>query len=444
MAHIVITTYGSLGDLHPYLAVGLELQARDHKVTIATSETYRPKVEALGLGFRPIRPDLPDPASAPEVVAKVMNLRTGGEYLVRDMLMPHLRDSLADLLEATRDADMFVTHPVTFAAPLAAQLVQRERQLPWVSTVLAPFSLLSIHDPPTPPIVPSAAKLFGLSQAPTRAFFRLMRAVTDRWLLPYYALRDELNLPDRGSPFFDGAHSPQRVLALFSSVLAQAQPDWPPQTRICGFPFHDGRGVLQPFLGASGLTPGDDSNTSQLAPELERFLAGGEPPVVFTLGSSAVMDAGQFYHHSCDAAVALGKRAVLLAGHNTNVPRKLPPGVAAFDYAPYSLLFPRCAAIVHQGGVGTTAQALRSGKPQLVMPYSHDQPDHAARITRLGVGLQLPRSRYNAYRAAGQLRKILSSETMTARAARIGEQVRAENGARAAADEMGMLLPNRG
>ena len=431
-----MTTYGSLGDLHPFLAIALELQARGHRVTVATSETYRAKIETLGIGFRAVRPDLPNAEAAPEIVARVMDLKRGGEFLIRDMLMPHLRDSFHDLCVATEDADIFISHPVTFAAPLVAQT----RKLNCVSTVLAPISLASIYDPPVPPIYPAIAQVYKLGLPAVRAWFWVMRTVSNRWFAPYHALREELGLPDRGHPFFEAAHSPQRVLALFSGALAAPQKDWPEQTRICGFPFFDGRGALQPFLAETGLTAGDAADASQLAPELEQFLAGGEAPIVFTLGSSAVMDAGRFYHDSTEAALALGRRAILLAGHEANVPRDLPSSIVAFDYAPFSQLFPRCAAIVHQGGVGTTAQALRSGRPQLVMPYSHDQPDHAARIRRLGVGLELPRAHYSTASAFRLLERILGDPAMKARAAIIGDQVRSENGARAAADEIEALL----
>ncbi|HEX8550601.1 MAG TPA: glycosyltransferase [Abditibacteriaceae bacterium] len=433
---IVLTTFGSLGDLHPYLAIALELQRRDHYVTIATSELYRGKIEALGIGFHAMRPDLPDPETAPEIVARVMDLKTGGEYLVRELLMPHLRDSLEDLRAAARDADVFVTHPVTFAAPFAAQLLQQQRpELRWVSTVLAPISLPSIYDPPTPPIYPAIAHLYKLGLPAIRSWFWTMRTVTNTWLAPYYALQQELGLPARGNPLLGGELSPERVLALFSSTLAAPQKDWPPQTRICGFSFFDARGALQPFAQNSLLASGDEKS-GKLSRELEVFLAQGEAPVVFTLGSSAVMDAGDFYHASAEAVRKLGRRAILLAGSQANVPDDLPPSVAAFDYAPYSALFPHCAAIVHQGGVGTTAQALRSGKPQLIMPYSHDQPDHAARIRRMGVGTSVPRASYSAATASGALQKILGDPEMAARAAHIGAIVRAENGAETAANEI--------
>jgi UDP:flavonoid glycosyltransferase YjiC (YdhE family) len=130
----------------------------------------------------------------------------------------------------------------------------------------------------------------------------------------------------------------------------------------------------------------------------------------------------------------LNRRAILLIGDARNLPKEeLPKGIAAFDYAPYSMILPRAAAIVHQGGVGTTAQALRAGVPTLIVPFSHDQPDNAARVARLGVGRTLRRKHYTAARAAKELDRLLTDGRYARRAAEIGRQIRSEDGARNAA-----------
>ena len=185
-------------------------------------------------------------------------------------------------------------------------------------------------------------------------------------------MRHELGLPKGANPLFDAKHSPHLVLALFSRVLGVEQKDWPPNTLITGFCFYDA-----------------DAGNAALPTQLEEFLAAGDAPVVFTLGSAAVLAAGQFYEHSAQAAMRLGVRAVLLIGSDTrNRPEAaLPDSICVAEYAPYSALFPRASLVVHQGGVGTTAQCLRAGKPMLIMPYSHDQPDNARRMRRLKVGL---------------------------------------------------------
>src|SRR5262249_9380556 len=209
---------------------------------------------------------------------------------------------------------------------------------------------------------------------------------------------------------------PTLTLALFSSVLASRQPDWPPNVVITGSVFYNGPESLQP--------------------ELEAFLDAGPPPVVFTLGSSAVAAAGRFYEESLGAARRLGVRAVLLTGgFERNVPRDAASAdTFVTDRAPHQLLFPRAAAVVHPAGAGTLAQALRAGRPMLVVPHAHDQPDNAARVTRLGVARTVRQHRYRAARVARQLQELLADKQVQARAREVGGIVRSEGGASAPAD----------
>jgi rhamnosyltransferase subunit B len=244
---------------------------------------------------------------------------------------------------------------------------------------------------------------------------------------PVYELRRELGLPRGGVPILEGQHSPTLVLALFSRVLAGPRPDWPANTVVTGFPFYDRRDRA-----------GDPAGTD---PALLRFLEEGDPPVIFTLGSSAVFAAGDFYRDSVAAARALGRRALLLIGEERNRPAEtLPAGVAAFEYAPYSEVLPRAAAVVHQGGVGTTGQALRAGVPQLVVPFGHDQFDNGARVARKKCGRVLPRRRYDARRAARELRALLGDDDYARGAAAAGRDVRAEDGTAAAVDSIERVL----
>jgi rhamnosyltransferase subunit B len=173
--------------------------------------------------------------------------------------------------------------------------------------------------------------------------------------------------------------------------------------------------------------------------------------VVFTLGSSAVMAAGDFYSASLQAVERVNARALFLTGPSPQgLPARLPPSVLAWPYAPHEQVFPRASAIVHQAGIGTTAQALRSGRPILAVPFAHDQFDNAERARRLGVGLTIPRHRYTERAAAQALARLLAtplyeqatpSYEHSARAA--GEGIRAENGAVAAAEEIDGYLTKR-
>jgi MGT family glycosyltransferase len=425
MKKIVISTIGSFGDVHPYVAIALELKRRGHRPVIATSEAYREKTDALGLELHPVPPDMPtydQPEEVARMVAELVDTKKGPERVFERFINPHLRGMYDALAEATRDADLLVTHVLSLAGP---PLVEKTG-VPWVSTVLAPISMFSNYDPPVFPQMPWTYHVLKLHPAVSRAAMRVGRWKLDQLAAPLYRLRAELGLPRGGNPMLEGQHSPRMVLALFSSVIAPRQPDWPPQTRVTGFPFYDRRDRA-----------GDDA---ALDAELVRFLDAGEPPVVFTLGSSAVYVAGDFYRESIEAARAAGVRALLLVGEKQYRPSDLPEGVAAFDYAPYGELLPRARAVVHQGGIGTTAQGLRAGIPALVVPFSHDQFDNGSRVVRTGTGRMLPRSKYNASSAARELRALLADESYTTRAAEVGRQVRSEDGASAAADAIEEVL----
>jgi len=424
---IVLSTFGSFGDVHPYVSIALELKARGHTPVVATSEAYREKMDAQGIEFYPVRPELPS-FDQPEVLGKLveelMNPRDGSEKVMQ-LFLPHLRDIYEDLSAAVEGADLLLTHPLPLVGPIVAQM----RGLPWVSSVLAPISFFSAHDPPVPPQLPALYHLMRLSPAIARGVMRLAQRRLDRLMEPVFRLRAELGLPRGEQPLFGGQHSPTCVLALFSPVLATPQPDWPAHTVVTGFPFYDRRD----FFGESETPVG-----------LMEFLGAGPPPIVFTLGSSAFWVARDFYRDSISAARELGQRALLLIGHARNLPTEtLPDGVAAFEYAPYSEVLPRACAIVHQGGVGTTGQGLRAGRPVLILPHAHDQFDNAMRVERLGCGRVLARPSYSAKSASKELKVLLGEPRYAERAAEIAKIVLQENGACAAADAIEMVLAEK-
>jgi len=411
---IVLNSWGSLGDLFPYIAIGRSLQARGHSPVVAVPAFYRPMVEAAGLEHAGVGPEV-DPSDR-ALIAGVMDPMKGPEFLIRQVIMPALRTAYAQLREVARGADLIVTHPVAFAGPIVAQ----ELRLPWVSTVLAPASLYSRID--TPVMLPLAAAL-ALRRAAAwtmRPVLAIARRATEQWLTPVHVLRADLGLPPGGHPLFEGQRSPLLNLALFSRVLGEPQRDWPPHTEITGFPFYN--------------------EPAPLSPELEAFLDAGPPPVVFTLGSSAVWNPGSFYVESAKAVEQLGQRAVMLVGPAPqNRPAVDPHRILLVESASHEQLFPRAACIVHQGGVGTTGQALRAGKPMIVVPHAHDQPDNAYRVERLGVSRTIFPGAYTAARVAQAVATLLQSSAAQGRAAVIGASVRAEGGAALAADLIASL-----
>ena len=228
--------------------------------------------------------------------------------------------------------------------------------------------------------------------------------------------------------------SPHLHLALFSPVFGPPQADWPTGTVATGFPLHD-RGEQGEGMSAA----------------LTAWIMSGEAPLLFTLGSSAVHGPGPFFTESVAAARRMGRRAVLLVGTHPQTRGPLPQDAAplledapaadviAVAYAPHSEIMPHAAVVVHQGGIGTMAQALRSGRPMLVTPFSHDQPDNAEHAERLGVARVVTRRTYRAPVVAEVLGRLLSDPGIALAATAVGERIRAEHGAAAAADALERL-----
>lgn len=144
---VVLTMFGSLGDPHPYIAIGLELRERGHEVTLATSDIYRQAVEAEGLTFARIRPSFADFADVPDLAKRILDARSGLEFIIRRLVMPHLREMYDDLLSVCHGADLLVSHPLVFPAPIIAEQL-RSCGLEWASVSLSPTGFLSADDPP--------------------------------------------------------------------------------------------------------------------------------------------------------------------------------------------------------------------------------------------------------------------------------------------------------
>jgi UDP:flavonoid glycosyltransferase YjiC (YdhE family) len=418
---IVLSNIGTFGDINPLIAIALELKRRGHVPILAVPPVFGPKILPLGLEFHAVRPDI-DPENT-LMAEMIYDVRKGTERGLREFLFPALRQTYDDLLDAaTRPAraDLLLLGELNYAGPIVAEITG----IPWASYVLAPLSFFSAFDPPVLPMYPRLARADKAIPGMGRAIKRLARLVSRKWPQPIYDLRSELGLPKGENPLFDAKHSPFLVLALFSRVLGVAQKDWPENTLITGFCFYD-----------------SDAGNAALPANLEAFLSAGPPPVVFTLGSAAVLAAGRFYEFSARAAIRLGIRAVLLIGSDkrNELRQPLPDSICIAEYAPYSKLFTRATMVVHQGGVGTTAQCLRAGKPMLIMPFSHDQPDNGRRMMRLKVARVIQRGNYTPVRVARKLKAMLAEPLFARRAEMVARRLEQEDGLRSACDALEKL-----
>ncbi|RAH99451.1 glycosyltransferase [Acuticoccus sediminis] len=401
---VVFASHGSLGDLVPFLEIGKALAARGHTATVATHPAHRASVAAAGLGFAPMRPDRPDD---PAFHARFMHPRRGPAFAYTRYLGPAVAASDADLSAAVAGADVLVSVTLALAAPIVAA----RTGVPWLSAAFQPAMLYSALDPPRLAMLPLVR---GWPQYNARVLAYAEKGV-EAWAAPLRAYRAAAGLGDYPAhPAFRGQHSPDGVLALYSPLFGPVPADAPRGTVQTGQ-------VLQ-----TGSPP--------LDPRIADFLADGEPPVVFTLGSASAHVARRFFEDSARAARRLGVRALLLAG-GAGAGRDLPsdPALMVAGSAPYQAVFPHAAAVVHQGGIGTIALAMAAGVPMVAVPFSHDQPDNAARAARAGVARVVPRWRYRLS-AAPILRQVLDDGGMRATSARLAPLIAAENGAERAAD----------
>lgn len=282
---------------------------------------------------------------------------------------------------------------------LGVRVAQEKLGVPTVTVHLAPAIFRSLIDPP---ILPGLYLPKWYPMWLKRGLFKFAdKNLIDPIIAPVInPLLAELGLP-AGSGFFNQWwNSPTRVLGLFPDWFAGVPSDWPAQLRLTGFPLYDEAGV------------------SDMAEPVEKFLQAGDPPIAFTAGT-AMVHGRKFFATSIAAAKKLGRRALLLTRHPEQLPATLPEGVMHVAYAPFSALLPRCAALVHHGGIGTTSQALQAGVPQLIYAMAHDQPDNAARLERLGVGDTIRPFFYRPGAVAKKLDRLFASGSVRANCIKI-------------------------
>ena len=425
----MLATLGSLGDLHPFIALGRALSERGAEVVLACAAEYRGKVEGAGLGFHAVRPSFDDMQrhlgmTRSELTQAVLER---GDFLFRKLIVPGVRLAYEDMLPLMAGADMVLTSTLCFGARLACE----RSAVPWIGIVLQPMMFLSSFDPPVIPKAQWLGAVFRrVGPQATALLLGLLKRAVGVLLHPVRDLRNEIGLaPTRRHPLFEGQFGTQGAIGLYSALLGRVRADYPRPTAITGFAWFDS----------------DDGAHPVLEPGLREFLAAGAAPLVFTLGSLVVNSAGAFFRESRAAARLLGMRAVMLVGDAALASHAALRSSEVFvcGYAPHSLLFPQAAVIVHQGGIGTLAQALRSGRPQLIVPFFADQPDNASRAVRLGVARSLAPQRYEATAAARELALLTDGDTYVRQARALRTVLEREDGAAEAADVVLNRLESR-
>ena len=404
LVRFIFSPIGSAGDVHPMLGIAVELHKRGHHVTFLANGYFQETVERCGLRFVEL--------GSREYFDSVVNdpdlwkPRRAFRYVFEKAVQPVLRKQYAAIEERSRSGDTVV---VASCLGFGARIAHEKLGVPLVTVDLQPAVILSRVAPPTFPGVAGPRWL-------RNALLRLgERFVIDRTICPVVnALRQELDLPPVRK-IVRWWHSPQLVLCLFPEWFAPPQPDWPTNVVQTNFPLWDER------------------SDARFPPEVQQFLDTGEPPIVFTPGSANIFGK-PFFQAAIEACQRLGRRGILLTQFHEQLPDRLPNGVRHFGYIPFSQLLPKAAALVHHGGIGTTAQALAAGVPQLVMPLAHDQFDNAARVKRLGAGDWIMPSRIRCDAIAAKLDALIGSEAVRDACREVSEKFAERNGVMAAAD----------
>ena len=380
----ILTPVGSAGDVHPFVGIGRALRLRGHEVIVLTAGPFGEVVRKAGLIFQ-------ETASVEEYdsVSKHPDLwhPRRGLQLVLDSVGVMLR-RLYEHLKALQGPrrTVLVGHSLSFSTRVFEEL----HGVPSATIHLAPSIFRS--DYAQPAYAPGRDASTWPRWLKRSAWWTIDRFMLDPGIAPTLnEWRHELGLPPVTRVFKDWIHSPQRVVGLFPDWFGQPQPDWPAALRLTGFPLFD------------------DSEQANLPPALARFLDDGTPPLLFTPGS-ANQSAATFFRAALDASQKLGRRALLLTRYSGHLPA-LPSTAHHEPFVPLARVLPRCAALVSHGGIGTLAQGLAAGVPQLTMPMGFDQPDNAARLQRLGVGRWLLPSKFDGDHVAAALSALLDDGT---------------------------------
>ena len=404
---IAIIALGSRGDVQPYVALGVGLKAAGHRVRLVTHENFAALAAAHGLECRTVRGDVQAVAESDEMRA----LLAKGNFLAITARTAReakgaMRHWAEDGLAACQGVELLIAGIGGLFIGLA---LAEKLDVPFMQAYLVPFTPTGEF-----PGVLLPVTLPRLGAGVNRLSHRMVRQVM--WqgsrAADNLARREVLHLP--AAPFFGPLHRMQQrlpVLYGFSPTVIPRPADWDDETHVTGYWFLDSPAEWTP------------------PPALSAFLQDGAPPVYIGFGSMSNRQPEETADLVLRALAQTGQRAVMLTGWAGLRKEKVPDSIYMLDAVPHDWLFPRVAAVVHHGGVGTTAAGLRAGVPSILVPFFGDQPFWAGRVRALGVGpAAIPRRELTVERLARAIHEAIVDEALRRRAAEIGASIRAEDG----------------
>jgi UDP:flavonoid glycosyltransferase YjiC (YdhE family) len=403
ITNFLIHAVGSYGDILPLIAIGRELQARGHSVHFFVDPYFIKHVQNAGLASTPVTNGLWNK------LLKSQN--TYHPTKIHDLLAHNLAVYVESALQAMKPHIDNPQTTVTVGNTYSGRLMRDLHGCPTVSVYYAPYSIRSSIRPPR-----YLSRAIKLPAAANKMFFWLMDVFfIDRvYGRPLNALRKRLGLKPVKRICNKWMYSADVQLGLFPTWFAQTQPDWPPHFQKTGFPLFD---------SGDGILP----------EKVKTFLDSGEKPIAFTAGSFNT-SSDDFFDVSVKACRKIGKRAMLISPSQENISQSLPAGIAHFSYVPFGALMPHLAAFVHHGGIGSLAQTMAAGIPQLIRPMFGDQFDSAQRITELGIAREVLPKDYTPDNVAKALTELVDNPIYKQNSMRYAAMLAKENGVSNACD----------
>ncbi len=420
---VLLVGMGSRGDVQPFIGLGESLHRLGHTVTLAAADEFRDLVLGHGLGFEPLSFDLRS-----GIESDIGREWLGGsstnqvrEARLMRTVMRHVASTLADDLERlVGSADAVVSSALTFDAVDTLVGAATGRRTPHVYATFQPVWPTSFGMSSTFALRPTSRSVLNLgwSWLAAQAAWSVVRSTGD-------LLRRRRGLPGRTMLGYAAAAQRTPTLLAASPLVVPPSPDWPASIRQTGFWFP---------------TASDPCDPTGVDPDVRAFVDGGSAPVYLGFGSMPTGDPDGVVRTFVTALRRAGRRGIVSSGWADLGAALLPRDVMAVGSVPHEWLFPRCAAVVHHGGAGTTAAALGAGVAQIVVPHIADQPYWGRRVAELGVGsVALARKHFNADRL-GRAFDVALSPAVTSAARDLGRRVGAEGGADEAASLMHELL----
>ncbi|WP_266158206.1 nucleotide disphospho-sugar-binding domain-containing protein [Dyella silvatica] len=383
---------GTHGDVHPQLGIGQALAARGHQVLFVTTANHLELFQRFDLAAISIfddaqRQDFKRQLDGLGVLAKIGYARQWVAAWI---------SRWCELMAEHIDDDTILVFPPVIS--IVARLLQEKHGTPYLTTVFTPAYLFSTENPPRHKSLRLYRKLpRGLRKGLFRALEYLVLDRVFRSVMKESIA--QLGIPAPRRILSEWGYSPQQNIGLFYEWFCQPAADWPRPLAFTGFPLFS-----------------ENSAQAQLSPALEDFLAAGTPPIIFTPGTM-VKDCRAFFETALAALQQLGQRGIFLSQASDQMP-SLPASVRHETYLPLHLLLPRASALAHHGGIGTVAQAMATGTPQLILPGHSDQFDNALLIEQLGCGLMLEKALLdkpeNTHLLSDKLRQLLTAPAVKA------------------------------